>query len=80
LAFIGFKEEFEFIPGYETDFIECSTSGILQYLTGKCGLDKIEEITKQSFENKVAQLMLSQEYRAAGHLLLDLSLMAFLMK
>lgn len=80
LAFFGFKEDFEFVPNYEENFIQCVTSGIRQFLTGGCKLEEIEKITNNSFNAEISRLISNKEYYAAEKLLLDLSVMVFLIK
>lgn len=80
LAFIGFKEDLEYVPDYKSNFIECATSGIRTYLRGDCELGEIAKITNDSFNAEISRLISTQEYHAAKILLLDLSVMVFFVK
>jgi len=80
LAFIGFKENFEFIPYYEHVFFECAISGIRKYLKGECAIHEIEKNTNDAFNAEISRLISQREYYAAQKLLLDLSVMVFLIR
>ena len=80
LAFIGFREDFLFIPNYQQDFIECSISGIVKFLIGKCQLSEVEKITLDSYNRKIGKLINKKEFKAAQYLLHDLSSMTFFIR
>lgn len=80
IAFIGFTEEFTFLLPYRNDFLECVTSGIRQFLLGKCDVKDIEKITRKRFNEKFKELKSKKAYVAAGMFEYDIGIMVFYRK